>query len=261
MTHIRQPNLCEIKRPKDIEAIAHSGHILADVLTALQPLVAAGRRVTDIDSLAAHLIAKEGASATFLGYEGYPASICISLDDVVVHGIPGRGNILPGSLVSVDVGVTFEGWVADAAYTWGIAPVSLDVKRLLDGTRRALVAGIAQCQVGRRVGDISHAIESVLQEFELGVVRDIVGHGVGRHLHEEPSVPNYGKIGRGPRLMEGMVLAIEPMATLGSGAVYLDADGWTLRTQDKSLAAHFEHTVAVTREGPRILTPWHDFLL
>jgi methionyl aminopeptidase len=257
MSHIQQPNPLTIKSPEEVEAMARAGAALGRVLRELGGLVATGASGAEVDQLARALMEGEGASPTFLGYEGYPASICFSVDDVVVHGIPSKEPVSEGSLVSVDAGLTLDGWVADAACTWCVGEPSRGDALLLRQTRLALEEGIVAAQVGSRIGDISRTVQRVLQGAGLGVVRDVVGHGIGRHLHEEPSVPNHGRPGKGPVLVEGMVLAIEPMATLGSGGIVIDPDDWTARSRDGSQAAHFEHTVAITSSGPRVLTPWH----
>jgi len=260
MSKIKKPNSQELKSPQDIEAMATSGQILAETLHLLGQHVKAGTSTEELDQLAKEFIRGRGAEPTFLGYEGYPASVCASINEVVVHGIPSAHKLQDGDLISLDVGVTYEGWVADAAYTWSVGEATPEISRLLKGTQESLSAGISQCLVGHRVGDISRAVQRVLQSCDLGIVRAVVGHGVGRQLHEDPSVPNFGRPGKGPLLEEGMVIAIEPMATLGSGGVQVADDGWTTKTQDDSLAAHFEHTVAITGAGPRILTPWHLLL-
>ena len=194
---------------------------------------------------------------TFKGYRGFPGSICASPNAMVVHGIPGPYRLRSGDIISIDVGVTLDGWVADAARTFPVDAVSPDVQNLLSATEESLHAGAAQCWPGKRIGDVSSAIQQVAEGRGLSVVRSLVGHGVGRSMHEEPQVPNYGRPGKGPLLEEGMVLAVEPMTTAGRPAVRAGGDGWAIFSQDSSPAAHFEFTVAITGEGPRILTPWH----
>jgi methionyl aminopeptidase len=176
---------------------------------------------------------------------------------MIVHGIPSRNKLTAGDVISIDVGVTLDGWVADAARTFAVGTVSADARRLLDATRRSLHAGVERCEAGNRVGDVSNAIQQVVEADGLAVVRSLVGHGVGREMHEDPQVPNYGRPRRGPLLRAGMVLAIEPMTTLGGPDVRAGSDGWAIFSADGSLAAHFEFTVAITADGPRILTPWH----
>ncbi len=191
---------------------------------------------------------------TFLGYRGFPASICASPNDMVVHGIPGKYRVAEGDLLSLDVGVTHEGYVADSAVTLPMGAVEPEAQRLLDVTAESLEAGLAECREGRRLGDISHAVQEVVEAAGFSVVRSLVGHGVGKEMHEDPQIPNYGDPGRGPRLEEGMVFAIEPMVDAGAYDVVVADDGWAIHTADGSLSAHFEHTVAVGKKGPRVLT-------
>jgi len=237
--------------------MAASGAILVRTLRLLEGMVKPGVSTADLDAAAERFIRSQGATPTFKGYRGFPGSICASPNSMVVHGIPGPYRLAEGDVISVDVGVTLNGWVADAARTFPVGRVSADARRLLDGTERSLHAGVEMCVPGNRIGDISHAIEEVAEGASLSIVRSLVGHGVGRSMHEDPQVPNYGKPGKGPVLREGMVLAIEPMTTLGRPAVRVAGDGWAIFAQDDSLAAHFEFTVAVTEAGPKILTPWH----
>ena len=213
-----------------------------------------GVTTAKLDRLAEEFIRSRGATPTFLGYHGFPASICASPNDMVVHGIPNSRKILKGDILSLDVGVTLEGYVADSAITLAIGEVEADTHRLLDVTAESLEAGLAQCVEGRRLGDISHAVQEVVEAAGFSVVRSLVGHGVGREMHEDPQIPNYGDPGRGPRLEEGMVFAIEPMVNVGGYEVFIEDDGWGISTSDGSLSAHFEHTVAVGKKRPRILT-------
>jgi len=208
----------------------------------------------DLDELADEHIRSRGGTPTFKGYRGYPASICTSPNEMVVHGIPGLYALSEGDILSVDVGVTLDGFVADSAYTFPIGEVSPEAERLLEGCQAALAAGIEECRVGNRLSDISHAIQRVTEEQGFSVVRSLVGHGVGRSMHEEPQIPNYGEPGRGPLLAEGMTFAIEPMITAGGPDVVLHDDDWSISSADGSLAAHFEHTVAIMNDGPRVLT-------
>jgi methionyl aminopeptidase len=194
---------------------------------------------------------------TFKGYRGFPASICASPNSMVVHGIPGPYALERGDLISLDVGVTLDGWVADAARTLPVGPVGPIAQKLLEGTESSLMAAVEQCHVGNRLGDVSHAVQACAEGAGLSIVRTLVGHGVGRKMHEEPQIPNFGEPGTGPRLQEGMVLAIEPMTTAGGPGVRVGSDGWAIYSQDGSLTAHFEFTLAITAEGPRVLTPWH----
>ena len=234
--------------------MARAGEVVADVLALLGERARPGVTTDELDALADEFIRSRGGSPTFKGYRGYPASICTSPNDMVVHGIPGPYALSDGDILSVDVGVTLDGFVADSAYTFPIGEISGEAERLLEGCKTALAAGIEQCRPGNRLSDISHAIQAVTEEHGFSVVRSLVGHGVGRSMHEEPQIPNFGEPGRGPLLQTGMTLAIEPMITAGGPEVYLHDDEWSISTQDGSLAAHFEHTVAITDDAPRILT-------
>src|SRR5262245_24368773 len=207
-----------------------------------------------LDELAEAFIRDHGARPAFRGYRGFPASICPSINEEVVHGIPGPRTLAEGDIVGMDVGVEKDGYYGDAACTFPVGTVGPEVERLLQVTREALMRGVAQAKAGNRVGDISHAIQSHVEAHGYSVVRSLVGHGIGRHMHEEPQVPNYGTPDRGPRLMAGQVLAIEPMVNVGAPDVVTRPDGWTVVTKDGSLSAHFEHTVAVGTEGPEILS-------
>jgi len=242
------------KATGEIERMARAGEVVADTLALIGEHARPGVTTQELDELADEFIRSRGGTPTFKGYRGYPASICTSPNEMVVHGIPGPYTLKDGDILSVDVGVTLDGFVADSAYTFPIGDVSAEAERLLEGCQAALAAGIEQCRVGNRLSDISHAIQVTTEEQGFSVVRSLVGHGVGRSMHEEPQVPNYGEPGRGPRLSEGMVLAIEPMVNAGKAAVKVLADGWTAVTRDRSLSAHFEHTVAVTAGEPWILT-------
>ncbi|MCS7007217.1 MAG: type I methionyl aminopeptidase [Thermoleophilia bacterium] len=243
------------KSPREIEKIAAAGRLVAETIAHVGTLLRPGVTTEELDAAAGAFIRERGGIPTSEGYRGYPKAICISTNEVVVHGIPGPRVVREGDLVTVDVGVTLDGYIADSAYTFGVGEIDPEAQRLLDVAQDALAAGIEQAVVGNRVGDISHAVQSVVEGAGFSVVRSLVGHGVGRRYHEDPHIPNYGEPGRGPRLAEGMTIAIEPMITAGGGEVVVDDDGWTISTADGSLAAHFEHTVAITAEGPRILTP------
>jgi methionyl aminopeptidase len=242
------------KSPEEIERMARAGAVVADVLALIGERAQPGVTTEELDTLADEFIRSQGGEPTFKGYRGYPASICASPNDLVVHGIPGPYALQDGDVLSVDVGVTLEGFVADSAYTFPIGEIPPEAERLLEACQAALAAGIAQCRAGNRLSDISHAIQAVTEEHGFAVVRSLVGHGVGRSMHEEPQIPNYGEPGRGPRLSPGMTFAIEPMITAGSPEVVLHDDEWSISTADGSLAAHFEHTVAITEAEPRILT-------
>jgi methionyl aminopeptidase len=243
------------KTPAEIDRIAVAGALVAETIAHVGEQMSPGMTTAELDKMADRFIRSHGGVPTSFGYKGYPAAICISPNSVVVHGIPGRHRVENGDVITIDVGVTLNGYIADSAYTFAVGRVDAETQRLLDVGQDALAAGIAQAQLGNRVGDISHAVQEVVEGAGLSVVRSLVGHGVGRHYHEDPHVPNFGMPGRGPRLSEGMTIAIEPMITVGGPEVYLDQDGWTIITEDGSNAAHFEHTVAITADGPRILTP------
>lgn len=234
--------------------MAAAGAILVRTLRLLEGMVKPGVSTAELDAAAERFIRSQGATPTFKGYSGFPGSICASPNSMVVHGIPGPYRLAEGDVISVDVGVTLDGWVADAARTFPVGKVSRDAQRLLDATERSLHAGVKMCVAGNRIGDISDAIEKVAEGCGLSIVRSLVGHGVGRSMHEDPQVPNYGKPKRGPKLQPGMTIAIEPMVNAGGAATRTLSDKWTIVTLDGSMAGHFEHTVAVTDAGPRVLT-------
>ncbi|MER3410995.1 MAG: type I methionyl aminopeptidase [Thermoleophilia bacterium] len=242
------------KSRQEIEAMARAGRVVAETLALVGEHVRPGVTTGELDALAEEYILSQGGVPTFKGYRGYPAAICTSPNAVVVHGIPGPYALREGDILSVDVGVTLDGLVADSAYTFPVGEVSSQAERLLETCQAALQAGIEQCRPGNRLSDISHAIQTVTEEAGFSVVRTLVGHGVGRSMHEEPQIPNYGPPGRGPLLAEGMTFAIEPMITAGGPDVVVHDDGWSISTKDGSLAAHFEHTVAITETEPRVLT-------
>jgi len=252
------------KSPREIEKMRRAGRIVAEVLALVESELKPGVSTARLDRLAEQLILEAGAVPSFKGYLGggrygkgpraFPASTCISIDSEVVHGIPGERTIRDGSLVSVDVGAILDGWHGDGARTFVVGEVDARARELVDTTRLAIMAGIGAAQVGARVGDISAAIEDIGKAHGFGIVRPFVGHGIGTDMHQEPQVPNYRTGSRGAELQPGVCLAIEPMFTLGSGDVYVEADGWTVNTADGALAAHFEHTIAVTDNGPEILT-------
>jgi len=242
------------KSHQEIERMARAGEVVADVLAQLGERARPGVTTEELDALADEFIRSRGGIPTFKGYRGYPASICTSPNDMVVHGIPGMFALSEGDILSVDVGVTLDGFVADSAYTFPIGEISPEAERLLEGCKAALAAGIDQCRPGNRLSDISHAIQVVTEEHGFSVVRSLVGHGVGRSMHEEPQIPNFGEPGRGPLLSPGMTFAIEPMINAGGPDVVLHDDQWSISTSDSSLSAHFEHTVAITEDAPRILT-------
>ena len=237
--------------------MSRAGAILAATLDLIEANIRPGVSTGELDELAERFIRARGATPTFKGYRGFPGSICSSPNAMIVHGIPGPYRLKAGDIVSIDVGVTLGGWVADAARTFSVQDVGPEVRSLLAATEESLHAGVAQCRDGNRIGDVSSAIQSVVEGAGFSVVRSLVGHGVGRSMHEDPQVPNYGKPGKGPLLENGMVLAIEPMTTAGRPGVRVGGDGWAIFSQDGSAAAHFEFTVAITPDGPQILTPWH----
>jgi methionyl aminopeptidase len=243
------------KSPREIEQMRRANALVADVLAELADMVAPGVTTADLDATAERLVRAAGAEPAFKGYRGYPATLCASVNDEVVHGIPSPSRPLSeGDIISLDMGVKLDGFYGDSAVTVPVGHVSEDVQRLLRVTREALHKGIAQVRLGGRVSDIGHAIQEHVEAAGFSVVREFVGHGIGAQLHEEPQIANYGEPGRGPRLAEGMVLAIEPMVNMGRPGVKVLKDGWTAVTRDGSLSAHFEHTVAVTKEGPLVLT-------
>jgi len=243
------------KSRAEIEGMARAGELVAETIALLGEQLQPGITTIELDRIAEDFIRDHGGVPTSKGYRGYPAATCISPNSMVVHGIPGDHRVEDGDVISVDVGITLDGLVADSAYTYAVGEVDSETQRLLDVAKEALVAGIARARAGNRVGDISHAVQEVVEGAGFSVVRSLVGHGVGRAYHEEPNVPNFGEPGRGPLLQSGMTLAIEPMITAGGPDVYLHGDEWSISTRDGSLAAHFEHTVVVLEEGPpRVLT-------
>jgi methionyl aminopeptidase len=242
------------KSPSEIELMAKAGRVVAETLELLGEHIQPGVTTAELDRIAEEYIASQGGTPTFKGYRGYPASICVSPNDMVVHGIPSDYALHEGDVLSVDVGVTVNGFVGDSAYTFAVGEISPEARRLLDTCQASLAAGIDQARVGRRLSDISHAVQKTTEAEGFSVVRSLVGHGVGRSMHEDPQIPNFGIPGRGPELATGMTLAIEPMINVGSPEIFVHDDGWSISTEDGSLSAHFEHTVAITDEGPRILT-------
>lgn len=243
-----------LRSDREIEAMRRSGKITAKVLAHLMESAKAGMTTADIDALAEQGIRGLGGVPTFKGYRGYPASVCTSVNDRVVHGIPNGYVLREGDLLSIDLGTTLDGWVSDSAVTIPIGAVSAEARRLLDVTQECLMLGIEAIRSGNRVGDIGFAVQQHAEANGYGVVRELVGHGVGTEMHEDPQVPNYGRPGTGAKLRPGMVLAVEPMITQGRRDVKILDDGWTVVTTDGKLAAHFEHTIALTQDGPKILT-------
>lgn len=246
------------KSPSEIERMAKSGELVARTLAVVGTAIAPGVTTAELDALAEGFIRSHGAEPTFKGYRGYPASICASPNAMVVHGIPGGYALAEGDVLSVDVGVTLNGFVGDGAYTFPVGETDPAARGLLEACRAALAAGVERARAGNRLSDISHAVQQTTESAGFSVVRTLVGHGVGRAMHEDPQIPNFGEPGRGPELRVGMTLAIEPMITAGSPDVYVHEDEWSISSADGSLAAHFEHSIAVTDSGPRILTTAPD---
>jgi len=244
-----------LKSSRELDHMRAAGRILAEVKARLKALVRPGASTKDIDEDIEAFIVGKGAAPAFKGYRGYPATVCTSINDEVVHGIPSaKRKLKDGDIIGLDLGCIVEGYYGDCAITLPVGPVPERVQELLDVTRESLDKAIVQCREGNRIGDISHAVQAHCESHGFGVVRAFVGHGIGRALHEEPQVPNFGEAGRGPVLKAGMVLAIEPMVTMGSWEVRVLEDGWTAVTVDGSLAAHFEDTIAITANGPEVLT-------
>jgi len=255
---MRSAGAVTLKRASEIDRMRAAGQILADILDVLRAELRPGATTGDLDAIAERMIRDAGAVPSFKGYGShppFPGSICASINDEVVHGIPSpRRRLAGGDLVSIDIGCILDGWHADCARTWTVGPVPTEVSELVDATRRGMLAGIAAAVPGNRLGDIGHAIESVAHDHGYGIVRPFVGHGIGRSMHEEPQVPNYGRAGTGLAIEAGMCFAIEPMFNIGGDGVFVADDNWTVRTADGSLSAHFENTIAVTGDGPQILT-------
>jgi methionyl aminopeptidase len=250
----------KLKTPDEIEQMAAAGRILARCHAILRSKARPGVTTADLDAAAERFIRSQGAEPAFKGYRGFPGSICASPNSMVVHGIPGAYELQRGDILSIDIGVILDGWVADAAITHAIGNPTPIAGRLLTTTRAALFDAVEQTRVGNRLGDVSHAVQARVEGDGFAVIRSLVGHGIGREMHEDPQIPNFGDPGTGPELEEGMVLAIEPMVNVGTHHVRMGQDNWAVYSQDGSLAAHFEHTVAVTADGPRILTPWHELV-
>jgi methionyl aminopeptidase len=242
------------KSPAELGKMRAANQLVARILEDLAAMVAPGVTTAQLDAVAEAQVRAAGAEPAFKGYRGYPATLCASVNEQVVHGIPSAKPLVAGDIVSLDMGVKLDGYYGDSAVTVAVGAVGEDVRALLRVTQEALAQGIAQVKVGGRVSDIGHAIQAHVEAHGFSVVREFVGHGIGASLHEEPQIANYGEPGRGPRLVEGMTLAIEPMVNMGRPAVKVLADGWTAVTKDGSLSAHFEHTVAVTKDGPLVLT-------
>jgi methionyl aminopeptidase len=246
------------KTPAEIDKMARAGDILVRTMDLVAGKIRPGVTTQDLDSAAEKYIRSQGATPAFKGYRGFPGSICASPNDMVVHGIPGRFRLSRGDTLSVDIGVIYDGWVADAARTFPVGEVSPVAAKLLQVTEESLFRAVEQCRPGRHLEDVGHAVQQHVEAAGFSIVRSLVGHGIGRSMHEEPQVANYGRPGKGVTLEEGMVFAVEPMTTAGRHMVRMGDDGWAIYSQDGSTTAHFEFTVAVTADGPRILTPWHE---
>jgi methionyl aminopeptidase len=250
--------MIETKTPEQVEKMAAAGSILTACLRMLRSSARPGVTTKELDTAAEKYIRSQDAEPAFKGYRGFPGSICASPNSMVVHGIPGPYECRRGDVLSLDVGVVKDGWVADAAITVPIGAVSDQARKLLDVTQAALFAGTEKMRAGNHLGDVSAAIQREVEIEGLSIIRTLVGHGIGRDMHEDPQVPNFGEPGKGPVLEEGTVLAIEPMVNAGGPLVEMGDDGWAVYSKDGSLAAHFEFTIAVTADGPRVLTPWHE---
>ena len=246
--------MIRLKSRAEIEAMARTGELVAETIALVGENIRPGITTGELDRIAEEFIRERGGVPTSKGYRGFPAATCISPNSMVVHGIPGAHRVEEGDLISVDVGITLDGLIADSAYTFGVGEITDEARRLLEICEGARDAGIDQARSANHVGDISHAVQTIVEAAGFSVVRALVGHGVGRSYHEDPQIPNFGEPGRGPLLQAGMTVAIEPMITAGGAEVYVHDDDWSISTEDGSLAAHFEHTVAILEDGPRILT-------
>jgi methionyl aminopeptidase len=242
------------RSPREVEKISRSCQIVADTLIMLEPHIITGARVSDLDQMAEDFIRSQGARPAFKGYMGFPATLCVSIDDAVVHGIPGDDVLNDGQIVGVDCGAELDGYYGDHARTFSIGTVDAGKQKLIDVTRESLMKGIEQALPGNYVGDIGNAVQTCAESNGFSVVRELVGHGIGRALHEEPQIPNYGKAKHGYKLRSGMCIAIEPMINAGAKEVFTAKDGWTILTKDGQVSAHFEHTIAITNNGPKILS-------
>ncbi|MDZ4715254.1 MAG: type I methionyl aminopeptidase [Cytophagales bacterium] len=243
-----------LKTAEEIQTMRESARLLAQTHEEVARMIRPGVKTAELDRKAEEFIKDNQGEPSFLNYNGFPASLCISVNETVVHGIPGNYELKEGDVVSIDCGVKYKGFHTDAAYTYPLEGVSPEVLDLLNRTYDSLYKGIEQARTGNRIGDVSYAIQSYVEQFGYGVVRELVGHGVGKDLHEDPEVPNYGKRGKGPKIIAGMVFAIEPMINLGTKKVVQEKDGWTIRTQDRKPSAHYEHTVAIHEDRTEILT-------
>jgi len=246
------------KTAGQIDRMAAAGEVHARCMKMLTRMIRPGVTTAELDHAAEKFIRSQGGIPTFKGFRGFPGSICTSPNSMVVHGIPGPYELKKGDIISIDIGVTLDGWVADGASTIPVGEVDDTTARLLTVTKESLDSAVAQMVPGNRVGDISSAVQSHVEAAGFSIIRSLVGHGIGQEMHEEPQIPNYGTPGRGPEIEEGMVFAIEPMVNVGGPGVFMDDDGWSVYSEDGSMAAHFEYTVAATENGPRILNPWDE---
>lgn len=243
-----------IKTKEEISKMARAGALLAKCHQEIAKRIQPGITTWEIDQFVESFLAQHHATPEQKGYRGYPYATCASVNDVICHGFPNKEPLVQGDIVTIDMVVNLDGWLADSAWSYGVGKISDQATQLLEVTKQSLYQGIAQAQLGNRIGDISHAIQTYAESFGFSVVRDFIGHAIGQVIHEEPAVPHYGPPGRGPRLKEGMVITIEPMLNIGAYAMKMDSDGWTARTLDGSLSAQYEHTIAITSEGPLVLT-------
>lgn len=246
--------MISIKSKREIELLKIAGHIVYETHKYLKPYIKAGITTKKLDELAEDFIRSKDATPSFKGYEGFPSALCISINEEVVHGFPGDRKLEDGDVVSIDIGACYKGYHGDSAWTYAVGDIDEEDAYLMEHTKKALYEGIKEVKPGARIGDISAAIEKYATDHNLGIIKELVGHGVGTDVHEEPDVPNYGTKDTGPKLREGMVIAIEPMLTLGSPDIFIDDNDWTIITDDLSTSAHFEHTVVVTSDGVEILT-------
>lgn len=247
-----------IKDKREIELMRHAGLLVSKMHKFIKPYIKEGITTKELDKLCYDFIKKNDAVPSCLGYEGYPATLCTSVNDTVVHGIPGNEKLKNGDIISIDVVIGYKGYQGDAAWTYSVGEIDDEKKYLLEHTKEALYEGIKMVKPGNRIGDISNAVELCANKYNLGIVKELCGHGIGLDMHEDPDIPNYGEKGKGPRLKEGMIICIEPMLNLGSADIYMKEDNWTIKTIDKSSSAHFEHTILVTKDGYEILTPRLD---
>ena len=247
-----------IKDKREIVLMKHAGLLVSKMHKFIKPYIKEGITTKELDKLCYDFIKKNDAVPSCLGYEGYPATLCTSVNDTVVHGIPGNEKLKNGDIISIDVVIGYKGYQGDAAWTYSVGEIDDEKKYLLEHTKEALYEGIKMVKPGNRIGDISNAVELCANKYNLGIVKELCGHGIGLDMHEDPDIPNYGEKGKGPRLKEGMVICIEPMLNLGSADIYMKDDNWTIKTIDKRPSAHFEHTILVTKDGYEILTPRLD---